>query len=270
MSYVAIPISDPAVLGARLRGSPLVLMLDIDGTLTPLRNTPEETEVSFEVKQAITRLARCPAVHAAVITGRSAADAQRLVPIPELVVIGNHGAELVKPGGAEAHVHPDVAAHQVAVARARLAAEQYAGAFSGVRVEDKRWTLSVHYRLADPAVVPALRARLDEIAAEEGLQVFSGKTIFELRPAVAVNKGTAALQLARDLEGLGPGASLFFAGDDVTDEDAFRELRRHAPAAVTVRVSHDPEAATAAEFLVADHEGIRALLEWLADFRGVA
>ena len=88
------------------------------------------------------------------------------------------------------------------------------------------------------------------------------------RPGVHVHKGTAALQLTHDLEGLGPGASLLFAGDDVTDEDAFRDLRANCQGAVTIRVAHDPETPTDAEFLVADHEGVRALLEWLADFRG--
>ena len=165
-------------------------------------------------------------------------------------------------------MHPDVAAHREAVARAARAVEEIAAHFAGVRLEDKTWTLSVHYRQADAAVEPRLRAALERVAAREGLKLFGGKKIFELRPAVRVHKGTAALQLATDLEGLGPGASLLFAGDDVTDEDAVRELRAHCPGAVTIRVAHDPETATAAEYLVADHEGIRALLEWLAEFRG--
>lgn len=267
MSYLAIPISDPAVLGPRLRGTPLVVMLDIDGTLAPLVERPEDTVVSMEAMAAIATLARAPGVHAAVITGRSARDAKRLVPIDELVVIGNHGAELVRPG-AELAVHPDVAAHRQSVARAARAVEEIAARIAGVRLEDKTWTLSVHYRQADPVVQPRLRAALERVASREGLKLFEGKKIYELRPAVRVHKGTAALQLARDLEGLGPGASLLFAGDDVTDEDAFRDLRANVPAAVTIRVAHDPETATAAEFLVADHEGIRAMLEWLADFRG--
>ena len=52
----------------------------------------------------------------------------------------------------------------------------------GVIVEDKRWTASVHYRLADPAVVPALSAHVADIARQLGLRVTVGKEVLELRP----------------------------------------------------------------------------------------
>ena len=140
-----------------------------------------------------------------------------------------------------------------------------------MRVEDKVWTLSIHYRLADPAVEPRLRKTIDEVGHKHGLRMIRGKKIFELRPPIHVHKGTAVLGLSRLLAGPELRGSLFYAGDDRTDEDAFRTLRSTAPHAVTVRVggsADDQTAATAAEFTVPDEAALRELLEWLAALRG--
>jgi trehalose-phosphatase len=138
-------------------------------------------------------------------------------------------------------------------------------------VEDKMWTLSVHYRLADPSIEPRLRQAMDEVAHRHGLRLIRGKKIFELRPPIHVHKGTASVELSRLLAGPKLEGSLFYAGDDRTDEDAFRALRSAAPHAVTVRVggtADDQTAATAAEFTVPDEDALRQLLVWLMELRG--
>jgi trehalose-phosphatase len=111
-------------------------------------------------------------------------------------------------------------------------------------------------------VIPRLRASLEAIADQYGLRLTEGKGVLELRPPVEHDKGTAVLALARRLGGLVPGTSVIFAGDDQTDEDAFRTLRRHNPDAVTVRVAED-DVPTAAEFRLPDPEAVRRFLEWL-------
>ena len=91
--------------------------------------------------------------------------------------------------------------------------------------------------------------------------------IFEIRPPVQVDKGTAVLGLAKKLGGLAPEASVIFAGDDTTDEDGFRVLREQVPHAVTIRVVDGELSETSAEFTVAGTEGMRKMLEWLATLR---
>ena len=248
-------------LGDRVSGSPCIIMLDIDGTLAPIAPRPQDAVVPAATRRAIATLASRPGVHVALVSGRGAADARRLVSVGNTWVIGNHGIEVVGPQG-ETEVAPEAEPYQGAMAQAARKIASAVTHVSGVTLEDKLWTLSVHYRLADVAVVPRLKAAIDVIAQQHGLRTTEGKGVYELRPPVHLDKGTAVLALARRLGGLVPGTSVIFAGDDRTDEDAFRVLREHNPEAVTVRVGED-DPPTAAEFRLPDPEGVRRFLEWL-------
>jgi len=246
-----------AAVAERLTGRPLVLMLDVDGTLAPIAPRPEAAAVPPETRRAVAALAARDDVRVALVSGRAAADARRMVGVSNLWVAGNHGAETVGPEG-ESSVDPQVAPYGVAIAQAARTLSALVAPVPGVLVEDKTWTLSVHYRLADPAVVPRLKGMIDSVASQLGLRVTEGKCVYEVRPPVHVNKGTAVLTLARRLGGLDDASGLLFAGDDATDEDAFRLLRAHLPAAVTIKVG--AAAATAAEFTVSDTDAVRELL----------
>jgi trehalose-phosphatase len=86
----------------------------------------------------------------------------------------------------------------------------------------------------------------------------------EVRPAAHVDKGTAVVMMGERLHGFGAGASILFAGDDRTDEDAFRSLRARAPRAVTIRVDAEGTRDTAAEITMRDPAAVHEFLEWLA------
>jgi trehalose 6-phosphate phosphatase len=256
-----LPIS--AETAARLRGRPLVIMLDVDGTLAPIAPRPELAVVSPEIRRTIAALATCRDVHVALVSGRAAADARRMVGVASLWVIGNHGYQVTDPDGAEHPPDPKLEGQQQTVAHAARRIEPLVRTVPGVIFEDKGWTLSIHYRLAPREVIPRLRATVSEVADAHGLRVGDGKEVLEVRPSARVDKGTAVLQLGARLGGFAADASLIFVGDDTTDEDAFRAIRHKGGRAVTVRVHEDAGVATAAEYRVRDPGDVRELLEWL-------
>jgi trehalose-phosphatase len=258
MPHSALPIS-PA-LARRLSGRPFMLLLDVDGTLAPIAPRPEYAVVPPETQRLLRDFSELPRTFVAVISGRSAEDARRLVCGENLWVIGNHGIEVAAPHEPP-HVRSEVAPYAQLLAEACARFTEIAARESGVLVEDKRWTLSVHHRLAHPRIVPDLLGSAQRIAEATGLRLTRGKEVIEIRPPIDVDKGTAAVDLARSLGALEAGASLLSAGDDRTDEDAFRALRAAQPNAVTVRVGTDAAAPdTIAEFCVEDTDAMRELL----------
>jgi len=254
-------------LAHRLAGRPLLALLDVDGTLSPIADRPEHAIVPAAMRHTLTALVRQSDTHVALLSGRSARDAARLVGVSGVWVIGNHGIEIAAPNE-PAVPRADVAEYVDRITEALVRCNAVADSAPGVVVEDKRWTLSLHYRLADRAIVPAISAHVASIAQALGLRLTVGKEVLELRPPVDVNKGTAALQLAESLSALDLGASVLCIGDDRTDEDAFRALRERQPLAVTVFVGGYGDAVgTAAEFHVEDPDEVRALLETIVEQR---
>jgi trehalose-phosphatase len=253
--------AEQVIPAARLAGRPLLLMLDVDGTLAPIAPHPSLARVPDETRDILAKLAGRPRVLVVVVSGRAAHDARRMVGVENLWTIGNHGAEVISPSG-EVTVDPAVARYAAPMSRVAETLQPALAGFDGVVLENKEWTLSIHYRLVDDAVVPQLQDLVKDSAERNGLLVTQGKRVIEIRPPVNVDKGTAIRRLAERLGAFAPDASLLFAGDDATDEDAFQMLRAELPRAVTIHVGDNTK--TAAEFSLATPERVRALLERIA------
>jgi len=251
-----------AVADDRLDGTPLAVLLDVDGTLAPIAPTPEQAVVPDDTRETLRRLAAMPGVVLALVSGRSAADAWRMAGVEGAWVIGNHGFELRTPDGQLSPVDV-VRPYEDKIAEAAHQLSAVEPVVPGAIVENKRWTMSVHYRLVDPSEVDALIERAHDVARTLGLRVTEGKKIVELRPPVDVNKGTASLSLAEHVGAARPEASLLYAGDDRTDEDAIAVLREHIPRAVTVHVTGANErlGGTRAEVVLNSTDEVREVLD---------
>ncbi len=261
----ALPPS-PA-LAERLAGNPLLVMLDVDGTLAPIADRPELAAVLPETRRTLAALATRPGVHLVIVSGRSAIDARRLVGVAWVWAIGNHGIEMVGPNGEE-DIDAAAEPYRERMVQAARKLAPLVKPVAGVVLEDKRWTLSVHLRLADPSMEPRLRRTVNDVASSLGLRVTEGKRVLEVRPPCRVDKGTAVMRVAQMLRGTASSASVLFMGDDTTDEDAFRALRANVEHAVTVRVTNGIAMETAAEFSVEDPAAAGELLNWLLTQRG--
>lgn len=206
-------------LSRLLSERPAGLITDLDGTISRIAPSPELAEVEPEAREALRNLAeRLDLV--AVISGRSAADAQRLLQLDDVVYVGNHGLERRSRGltaiAPEARPYLPRIAQTLTALAPRLPA-------AGVVIEDKGATASIHYRLApDPELAKtAILAALRPLAAQHGLRISHGRRVVELRLPVALDKGSALRELARDYR----LRSVIFLGDDVTDLDAMRALQ---------------------------------------------
>lgn len=254
-----------AALRDRLAVRPLVLLLDVDGTLSPIAPSPDAAFIPARTRSALERLVAAPGVHVALVSGRAAGDALRLVGVQGVWAVGNHGFECVAPDGRIVSAAIDES-WRGRLAAAGAAAAPVVGAHPGAMLEDKRWTLSVHYRQAGIDAELSLRTALERIALDHGLALTSGRKVLELRPSVAVDKGSASLALVAQIAPEGKAAVLY-AGDDRTDEDAFVALRAARSDAVTIRVApptSEAPAASAAEFVLSDVEAMGAFIELLA------
>jgi trehalose 6-phosphate phosphatase len=183
--------------------SAAAVFLDVDGVLAPIVPRPEDAVVPDETRAQLRRLdERYDLV--ACISGRASEDAERVVGVPGLVYVGNHGLEL-EP--------------EAPLWAARLA--PFLAALDWPRIEDKGVTASLHYR--ERTDEDAARAQLEGVAARAraaGFVTRFGRKVLEILPPLQASKGTAVRHL---LDTHGSRRALF-AGDDTTDLDGFRAL----------------------------------------------
>ncbi len=191
-----------------------------------------------------------------------------LVGLPSLDYAGNHGFELLTQLG------PLVADDVMLAAKSVSAALQDVRDVidylpSGVLIEDKTYTGSVHYRLTSDPLISAqiLRPLLESVAARRGLMITEGRLVFEIRPRLEINKGVFTTNDVR-LHSIRTAA---FLGDDVTDLDGFSALKQLTAdgellgsATVGVVASESPERVLQeSDFLVEGVSGLVAVLKEL-------
>ena len=197
---------------------PLLIALDVDGTLAPIVAEPDAARVPRKTRAVVRALADLPRVNVALITGRSASSLRTVAGTLEVWRGLEHGRVIVRPGEALPRSGLDPAA------RERLAAfERWAKKHAtphGARLERKGAARAVHVReLADDDPAEAKRLlRAAKIAAEKlGLHPRTGKAVLEAEAAPG-DKGDAleAIRFASRSRGV------VYAGDDITDYPALR------------------------------------------------
>lgn len=243
----------------------MLVALDYDGTLLPIAPRPEAAVLPEETRRLVARLAARPDTDVAVISGRGLEDIRSRVGLEGVYYAGNHGLELSGPG--LEWVHPDALRAQPAMAACAADLVAGLGGIDGVVIEDKRITLSVHYRLVrDEAEVARVRRTvLATCAGRDGLRITEGKRVLEVRPTVDWDKGRATRFLVEALGLETPTRPpVVFFGDDLTDEDAFRALRGRGDG-VLVASAAELDRDTAATALVESTDEVLELLAALAD-----
>jgi trehalose 6-phosphate phosphatase len=191
-------------------------LLDIDGTLLDLAPTPREVWVPPDLANTLSRLLMRTSGALALVSGRSLNDIDLIFAPEQFPAVGGHGAEMRLSTDSEA-----VATHAPPMdkeLKRRLAA--IAKLSPGILLEDKGYSLALHYRLA-PHAEKAIYEAVSLIRADlpsAQIEVLPGKCVCEIKHS-GFNKASGVVELMthEPFRGRRP----IFIGDDVTDESVF-------------------------------------------------
>src|SRR3954469_3178064 len=192
------------------------VLLDIDGTLLDLMPTPREVWVPPGLAKTLNRLLVKTNGALALVSGRSINDIDLIFAPDVFPAVGGHGAEMRIDLDNES-----VAAHAPPMdkeLKRRLAA--IAKLSPGILLEDKGYSLALHYRLA-PHAEKAIYAAVSLIRADlpnAPIEVLPGKSVCEIKPS-GFTKATGVIELMTREPFM--GRRPIFIGDDVTDESVF-------------------------------------------------
>ncbi|MDP2712171.1 MAG: trehalose-phosphatase [Solirubrobacteraceae bacterium] len=253
-----------------LRADPAgaAILLDIDGTLAPIVRHADDAAVPEPTRTQLIAVAKRYAV-VGCVSGRRSTTARRMVSIGSIAYAGNHGAEMLSPGGLEVQIDPEIAPHVRAVQDFASAAYTTDLQRLRVRSEDKQAIAAFHWRGAPDEDAAELALHdVAERAQAAGLAIHWGRKVLEVRPPIEINKGRG-VRLLLDGRGL---ATALYVGDDMTDLDAFAGLRDlveegRLGACVCVGVRSDetpPALEQEADVLVDGPPGVRSMLMALA------
>jgi trehalose 6-phosphate phosphatase len=191
---------------------PIALITDIDGTISRIAPRPEDAYVSERARLALALLSRSVGL-VAVITGRDAETARRMVGLDGIDYIGNYA------------LHRNTADFdEDALDAARAKAEEMLVAFPCVSFEEKGVSFALHYRdcVEPEAVRLGLISMMTPAAQAAGGRLIEGKRVIEIVPASLPDKGAAVAELA-GTKGI---ERIVYVGDDISDVPAFAEVRR--------------------------------------------
>ena len=245
----------------------LGLVTDVDGTISPIVDVPDEARVTARNLELLAALG-AQLTLTAVVSGRAAEDVYQRVGLPGLVYIGNHGMEQWENG--KVIVSPTAATYRDNLVTATPEIKQILVA--GMRFEDKGATISVHYRQTrnPEEVAKKLTSAMQSIAEKHSLHLTQGRMVFEFRPPVKIDKGTAFEELVKNHQ----LQAAFYLGDDTTDVAVFLTARRLRETGqclaygLGVASQGTPQAVlTGADYLIQEVAGVESFLDWLSKVR---
>ncbi|MFH0924600.1 MAG: trehalose-phosphatase [bacterium] len=220
-----------------LKDKNIFLFLDYDGTLTPIVDNPKQAALAQETSDLLNQLSKKSGLILAIISGRALEDIKKKVGIEGIIYAGNHGLEAEGPGIIFKSLVSRRAKAIIKHIKDNLT--QKFSIIKGILVEDKKLTLSIHYRLIEKGKRPLLKKLLVNILQpyynKNKIIIKKGKMVIEIRPSVEWDKGKIVLWLLERQRIIfnnkirTPPVTNevlpIYIGDDLTDEDAFKTIK---------------------------------------------
>ncbi|MDP8253360.1 MAG: trehalose-phosphatase [Candidatus Kaelpia aquatica] len=234
-----------------------IIFLDYDGTLTPIVAKPELAVLSKDMREIIKELISKYTV--AIVSGRGREDVENLVNIEGILYAGNHGFDIKGPD--LSMTQPDAEEAIPAVKEAIAYFKDKLSSIDGLLVEEKKFSVAVHYRLVDEdKYLNVIEDEVNRVVAKfKFLRLMHGKKVFEVLPNIYWNKGCAIRWIVDALKLSFKDNLIVYIGDDTTDEDAFRAIRSRG-CSILVAEELRP---SAADFWVKNPNSVKELFEKL-------
>ncbi len=247
----------PDIASSLAASGRLLLFLDFDGTLAPIRDEPDQAAMPPETREALCTLAAMDRVSLAIVSGRALLDLRERVGLDNLIYAGNHGLEISGPG--LDFVEPEAALRISALGELARHLRTRLRDIPGVEVENKVLSASVHFRRAAAVSWDEIHGVVRTAVGPSGdlFEINLGRKVFEIRPRVNWHKGMAVSWI-KETAGL-QGALQIYVGDDLTDEDAFTAM----PEGITINVGR--AVTTSARYYIEKQESVQQFLVWLAE-----
>ncbi|KAH6794968.1 Haloacid dehalogenase-like hydrolase superfamily protein [Perilla frutescens var. hirtella] len=231
-------------ISSRARKRKLVVFLDYDGTLSPIVDDPDRAFMSNDMRRAVRNVAKY--FPTAIISGRSRDKVYELVGLTELYYAGSHGMDIIFPAkdmvsrndlnyvkstnkeGKEVNLFQPAREFLPMIDEVFMKLVETSKDIPGAKVENHKFCASVHYRNVDPDSWPVIAQYVHDILKDyPRLRLTHGRKVLEIRPVINWDKGKAVEFL---LESLGfsncDDVLPIYIGDDRTDEDAFKVLKK--------------------------------------------
>lgn len=240
--------------------TPLILLLDFDGTLSSIKKDPKDAILPDKTRELLQKLSRKSQVFIGILSGRTLKDIKSLISIPNLIYAGNHGLEGEIEGKGYSFplnnklisIFPTILKNLTMIA----------GKFEGVIIENKKTAFSFHYRNVHSRVKNQLKSEFKKavlLLIKSGkFTVLAGKQVYEIRPNIGWNKGKfAKMVIEKIIAQTKDKPVTIFIGDDTTDEDAFKELT----GSTTIRVGQKLN--SYASYYLKDTQDVFGFLQWI-------
>lgn len=196
----------------------ILLLLDYDGTLTPIVKTPDRVRISPTTKRIIQQLSR--KIIVGIVTGRAMSDIRSQVKIKNIIYAANHGLEIKLPHK-KLLVYPGVRRKSRQLPKILSELKKLFSDIPEIRLENKKYSLSIHYR-GTKICRKDLFQRLKKIGKKlSGWKIESGKKVVEIRPELNWDKASVVKKLRKIYR---PEITIYI-GDDRADENVFAVLR---------------------------------------------
>lgn len=201
----------------------IALFLDYDGTLVPIQKDPTRCILPDKIKSQLKLLTGSKRCYLTILSGRSLPDIKKMTGIKNIYYGGNHGLDI--SGSDIRYTHPKALLAKPLMRDVKYLLKKEIAGIKGAWIEDKRFTVSLHYRSVKTTDIPLVKKAFCNAAGgfleKKLIAVIKGKKVLELAPDVSWDKGRAVVWILKHLK---DKYLPIYIGDDQTDETAFKAL----------------------------------------------